>query len=177
MNVLVAFASTEGQTQKIAHHIDAQLEAQGHTCTLDDCETSSATPDLGAFDAVIVAGSVHQQRHQRAISGFVETHLADLEKKPSGFISVSLSAALVDGQLEAQKYITEFSEETGWTPQHVHMAAGAIRFIEYDFFKTFTIQHIVMKGHDMPDKSAGNPEFTDWEALDAFVAEVLETAA
>lgn len=177
MDILIAFGSTEGHTRKIAHHINTTVQKDGHSCTLHDCGTPDTAPDPMEFDAIIVAGSVHQERHQTGVVDYVKTNLFALDAKPSTFISVSLSASLEDGKAEAQKYVDQFIEDTGWKPRDSHLAAGAIRFLEYDFFKRFTIQYMVLKGGNMPDQSAGNPEYTDWNALDAHVNALLERAA
>ena len=169
MNILIAFGSTEGQTRKIVHHINTSLEGSQHSFTMFDCAGSEPELDINSFDAFIVAGSVHQEAHQPYLVDFVKDNLAVLDAKPGAFISVSLSISLPDGRGEAEKYVDEFVKETGWEPQEIHLAAGAIRFLEYDFFKRFTVEHMVLQGKKMPDKSSGNPEYTNWNALDKFV--------
>lgn len=176
MNVLIAFGSTEGQTRKIAHHIEATLAAANHTVTLTDCSETSKTPSLSAFDAVIVAASVHNKRHQDSVNSFAFVERTHLEAMPSAFISVSLSIIAKDGEEEAQQYIDDFAVETGWTPKAIHLAAGAVRYLEYDFFKEFTVKQLVLDGEEIPDKAAGNPEYTDWNALDRFVKSFIDSA-
>jgi len=153
------------------------VEKAGHSCHLHDCADVHNAPDPGDFQAVIVAGSVHQRRHQEKVADFVKSHLRTLKALPGAFVSVSLSIIMDDGRDEAESYVTDFTAETGWYPQHVHMAAGAIRYLEYDFFKEFTLQHIVFKGKKaLPPKEHGNPVLTDWDALAAFVDGFLEQA-
>jgi len=65
----------------------------------------------------------------------------------------------------------------GWEPQKTYLAAGAVRSLEYDFFQRFTVEHMVLKDKNMGEKLEGNPEFTDWDELDAFVKDFLESAA
>ncbi|MGI9350931.1 MAG: flavodoxin domain-containing protein [Rhizobiaceae bacterium] len=173
MKILIAFGSTEGHTRKIAHHINTFNQENSHSSEIIECGSADKKPDVASFDAIIVAGSVHQQVHQQSVVDFVKENLSVLKSKPSGFISVSLSVSLEEGQEEAKEYVKDFAKETGWQPEHVHMAGGAIRSLEYDYFKRFTVEHIVLKGNKMPEKSAGNPEFTDWDALDRFVIELL----
>ena len=176
MNILIAFGSTEGHTSKIAHHINALVQAKGHSSMIYDCGSMEQKSDLSSYDGIIVAGSVHQEVHQPSVVNFVKENLTALKSNPTAFVSVSLQASLENGKVEAERYVDKFLKETNWQPQNTHMAAGAIRFLEYDFFKRFTIEHMVLKGKEMPDKSAGNPEYTDWDALDAFVEAFLESA-
>ena len=175
MNILIAYGSTEGHTRKIAHHMEKLAEKNGLQATVIDCGSLSEKPDLGTFDAFILAGSVHNGEHQSALATFVKDHLDLLNEKPAAFVSVSLSASFEDSKDEAQNYVTGFLEETNWQPQAVHLAEGAIRYLEYDFFKKFTIKYMVLKGKDMPDPSAGNPEYTDWAALEDFVVNFVAT--
>jgi len=178
MNVLIAYGSVEGQTKKIARHIRATVEQAGHACKIHDCADADTVPDLGEFDAVILAGSIHQRKHEPKMTGFAQAHADRLAALPSALVSVSLIITTDDGREEAEGYVAGFAAETGWTPGHVHLAAGAVRYLEYDFFKEFTIKEIVYKGHkDMPAKDGSNPEFTDWAALAAFVEAFLEEAA
>ena len=177
MKILIAFGSTEGHTREIVQRMKALIREKGHEVSAYDCGSRDEMPDLGKFDAFFVAGSVHQRTHQPFVSAFVKDNLSALSVKPSAFISVSLSIALEGGRSEAESYVTDFLADTGWKPTETHMAAGAIRFLEYDFFKRFTIEHIVLGGKKaMPDKSAGNPEYTDWDALSAFVSNFVDGA-
>jgi menaquinone-dependent protoporphyrinogen oxidase len=173
MKVLVAFGTTEGQTRQIARRICSTVEDLGHSCNLYDCGGDGAAPAISDFDAVIVAASVHQRQHQKTVADFVRNRVAELQAIPNAFVSVSLSITVDEGREEAESYITGFAEDTGWTPAHVHMAAGAIRYLEYDFLKEFTIRHIVYKGKTPMPPKGSNPEFTDWDALDSFVRSSL----
>ena len=177
MNVLIAFGSTEGQTRKIARHIETSLQAAGHSVTLLDCSESRQAPPVSSFDAAIVAGSVHNKRHQDSVVGFAYAERDGLASIPSAFISVSLSIIAKDGETEAREYVHDFIAETEWSPRETHLAAGAVRYLEYDFFKEFTVKQLVLEDEAVPDKSEGNPEYTDWAALDAFVGSFLKGAA
>jgi len=168
MKILIAFATTEGQTRKIAHRISATLVAAGHETVVYDCQAGEPVSKIESFDAFVVAGSVHQKLHQQAIHDFSVENCALLQVKPSAFVSVSLSITFPEGQSEAEEYVADFARDTGWVAEHVHLAAGAVRYLEYDFYKKLTIQHVVLKGREMPEAN-GNPEFTDWKALDAFL--------
>ena len=53
--VLISFATTEGQTRKIAERISANLRERGYEAKLYDTAVRRGVPEVGAFDAVIVA--------------------------------------------------------------------------------------------------------------------------
>jgi menaquinone-dependent protoporphyrinogen oxidase len=176
MKVLVAFGTTEGQTQKIAKHVAEKVLESGHEVELYDCSRRLRGHEFGTIDATIVAASVHQKDHQESVVAFATAHQKELDAKPSAFISVSLSAAFEDGKKDASGYAERFVEATGWQPAFTHLAAGALKYSEYDFFKEQIIRHIVMAGRQIPpDQKDG--EFTDWAALDSFIAEFLQSAS
>jgi menaquinone-dependent protoporphyrinogen oxidase len=60
--------------------------------------------------------------------------LPELQRRPTLFLSVSLSAAFPDGMLEAQSYVNDFLVNTGWKPTQSLLIAGALRYDEYDYF-------------------------------------------
>ncbi len=71
MNVLMVYGTTEGHTRKIAERVGARLQEQRHTVEIRNAETLKPSFDPGTFDAVVVAASVHQDRHQEPVSDFV----------------------------------------------------------------------------------------------------------
>ena len=145
MKILIAYGTSEGQTRKIANAVAARVHELGHDAHLFDT-ASLENMHVGSYDKIIVAGSVHQQRHQEFVEVFVMASLAELQKRPTLFLSVSLSAAFSDGMLEAQSYVDEFLVSTGWKPTQSLLIAGACDMTEYDYFKAQIIEHVVLKG-------------------------------
>ena len=164
MRILVAYATTEGQTRKIAERVVAQVREFGHDAELFDTARSPIGLNVDSIDKVIVAGSVHQRQHQETVAMFVSANLAQLQTKPTMFLSISVSAAFKEGVPEAQSYVDEFLAYTGWQPTQTLLTAGALRYDEYDYFKEQIIEHVVLKGHDV-EGPKGDHEFTDWEVL------------
>lgn len=176
MNVLIVYGTTEGQTRKVAEHVAKDVSDRGHSVELHEAEELDANVDLNDFQAVVLAGSVHQEQHQKAVKNFATAHSEQLDSRPSAFISVSLSAALEETRPEAQRYVDQFVELTGWQPRMTLLLGGAVRFTEYDYFQEQVVKFIVMK-RGLAAEDGGDREFTDWSALDAFVDEFLERAA
>ena len=163
MRILIAYGTSEGQTRKIANTIAARVHELGHDAHLFDT-ASLEKRHVGSYDKVIVAGSVHQQRHQEFVEVFVMTSLPELKERPTLFLSVSLSAAFPDGMFEAQSYVDEFLVSTGWKPTQSLLIAGALRYDEYDYFKAQIIEHVVLKCREV-EGAKGDYEFTDWDTL------------
>jgi menaquinone-dependent protoporphyrinogen oxidase len=176
MNVLIAFGTTEGQTRKIARHMAQSMQDAGHSVELHDCSGRAASPSVGDFDVVVLAASVHHRRYQTAFYSFVQSNLTALQSKPVAFVSVSLSVTLASGEAEAREYVDDFISETGLSPAAVHLAEGAVRYFQYGSSEELTIDLLVFKGQKKMPKRESNPEYTDWQALDAFAASFLEDA-
>lgn len=170
MNFLIVYGTSEGHTRKICEHIAERLTAGGHSAALRDSAKPLADVKPADFDAVIVAGSVHQKQHHEALKLFAAAHREQLAEMPTFFISVSLSAAFERGRDEAESYVTEFVNQTGWSPGHSLVVAGALRFSEYDYFMQQIVEHVVMRDHELGEKT-NDYDFTDWAALDAAMDE------
>jgi len=175
MKVLIAYATTEGHTRKIAETVTDQVSSLGHSAKLHDAMRKRETVHAGDHDAFIVAGSVHQERHQREIEAFVASCLKELSEKPSMFISVSLAAAFPEKAADAAKYISRFQSETGWKPDVSLTVAGAVKSEEYDYFQQQILEHVVLKD-DLTHRAGQNQDFTNWQALsrviESFITDV-----
>lgn len=177
MKFLIVYGTTEGQTRKIVQAIVKQLENRGHEAKAFDSDRRMADLEITTFDAAILAGSVHEQRHQETFTNFVIAHRQQLRELPTLLISVSLSIAFKDGRSEAQRYVDNFQAYTEFNPKRVSLVAGALRYKEYDYFMSQIIEHVVLGDREQIREDR---EFTDWTALesdvDAFVDLVAGTA-
>lgn len=174
MYLIIAYATTDGQTRKIARFAADRLAASGHSVELLNVEDTEGV-DLGRFDGAILAGSLHLGSYQKALGRFATAARAELALMPTLFLAVSLAAAGKDAEDWAglRKCVANFETETGWTPGRLEHVAGAFRFSEYDFFRSWAMRRIAdQKGETVePGK---DKEYTDWSALadvlDAWVA-------
>lgn len=176
MHLLIAYATTDGQTRKIARFAADRLAGQGHAVELLNVEDAEGL-DLSRFDGAILAGSLHAGGYQKTLARFARDAAVELALMPTIFLAVSLSAAGNDPEDWAglRRCLAEFEADTGWTPGRVEHVAGAFRFSEYDFFRAWAMRRIAdQKGEAVePGKDR---EYTDWAALiltlDAWVAEM-----
>lgn len=177
MRVLVVYATTEGQTRKIAERIAQRLAETGHAPTRVDATEAGPAADPADFDVTILAGSLHAGRYQAALVDYVRRHAAALDARPSAFVSVSLSAAGDDPHdwSGLAQCVETFRHETGWSAPRLHHAAGAFRFTHYDFLKSWAMRFIAYRRGESVDPHV-DTEYTDWAALDAFVDETVAGA-
>ncbi len=173
MKVLIVYATTEGQTQKIAEKIADQVRKLGHVVEVVDIGHKRQDIRLDDFDAVILAASVHQHAHQEEIDIFVSASRAILSAKRTMFLSVSLAAAFEEGRVEAQECIAKFIEQTGWMPNVSLPVAGALRNESYDYFQQQILEYVVLKNRDLGSLRRDH-EFTDWKELASAVEAFLK---
>ncbi|MFD3191096.1 flavodoxin domain-containing protein [Sedimentitalea sp. HM32M-2] len=165
MRILICYATTEGQTRKICRFCADQLFALGHAVEL--LAVTDAEPlELATCDAAILAGSVHGGRLQSELAGFATAHGAALNTLPTMFLQVSLAAAGKDpgDWHELRRIAAGFCDDTGWRPDAIHHVAGAFRFSQYDFVKSWAMRWIASQRDQDVDPHA-DAEYTDWAAL------------
>lgn len=177
MHVVVLFATVEGQTRKVARNIAGTIQSLGHDVTVFDAADIEDV-DLNTSDAIIVAAPVHAGRYPSAIAHWIKIHAAALSDIPSAFVSLSLAKASVfpEEHLEIEEIAEAFLRDAGWKPKVVHHAAGALRYLEYDFFKRLLMRQFAKKEGGPLDTSKDH-EFTDWDELSEFVDVFLHKAA
>lgn len=168
--ILIPYGTSEGQTARIADYISDVLQAHGHQAdTLDLKHADHDLPD--GYDAVIVGASVHAGKHEGYVADFVRRNLPALQNLPAALFSVSLSA---HGDPEdAEKYVAEFEDSTGWRPDKVAMFGGALLYTQYGFLKRMMMKKIV-SSQGSPDTDTGRDYiYTEWDGVRRFAEEFL----
>lgn len=169
---LILYGTGEGQTAKIAERIAATISERGHETRTIDVRDRPGSFTLDVYDAVIVGASIHVGKHQDEVRDFVTDNQDAISGMPTALFQVSLSSANEEKREEAAGYVESFITETKWHPDRIGQFGGALRFSEYGFLK-----HLMMKriAKDLlTEARAPNEdiEFTDWDAVDAFAADV-----
>jgi menaquinone-dependent protoporphyrinogen oxidase len=168
MKILIVYATTDGQTRKIARYAADRLADSGAAVELLAAEDAGGI-DLGRFDGAILAGSLHIGGFQKALAAFARENAAALAGLPSLFLPVSLSAAGEDpSDWEGLRAcVDRFRSETGWTPGRTEHVAGAFRFAGYDFFRAWAMRWIARQKGEAEAAVGEDKEYTDWPALGA----------
>ncbi|WP_420334720.1 flavodoxin domain-containing protein [Roseibium sp.] len=170
VNFLIAYATTEGQTDKIARYMAAALTEDGHEVRFHNVSDLSGGLTVTDYDKVIVAGSVHSGKHQPDLELFAFANRERLNQVPGLLVSVSLAAAFPDTLNEARGYVDTLLEATHWKPAQVILIAGAVKPGNYDWFEKSALLEGDLAGHLNEDLQETR-EFTDWGALKQQVAE------
>jgi menaquinone-dependent protoporphyrinogen oxidase len=164
--VLIPYGTTEGQTARIAAVIADALRDRGHEVHPVDIKSLGDTiPD--GYDAAIIGASIHMGKHDKHVVEFVQKNLDTLARLPSAFFSVSLAAH--GDPLEAEGYVDQFEDETGWRPDKVAMFGGALMYTQYGFIKRHMMKKIAQDkpGHLGVDLSR-DYVYTEWDAVKRF---------
>lgn len=174
MTILILYATTEGQTRKIARRAADHLTLSGRSVALLHVDDADGI-DLAAYDSAILAASVHGGSYQPQFTRFVARERGRLAGLKHVFISVSLSAASDEDEDREgiAAVVAHMTRDTGWAPQTVWHVAGAFRFTRYDFLKSWALRWIAARRDPRVDHR-GDTEYTDWQRLyddlDAWVA-------
>jgi len=172
--VPVFFATSEGQTRRIAQRIATVL----HDLGLEACVIDVAGPHASAVDwthvrGAVVGASLHIGKHQKAAERFVKAHAVDLTRVPSAFFSVSLSAASKNvNEVEAAKKLAKaFPAACGWMPARIVSVAGRLAYSEYGFFIRWVIKRIAKK-EGAPTDTSRDYELTNWDEVNALARDM-----
>ncbi|TMQ04312.1 MAG: protoporphyrinogen oxidase [Deltaproteobacteria bacterium] len=171
--ILVAYASTHGQTRKIAELIAAQLRLAGHEVDLADAAVE--LPPVEDYDAVVVGSRVQFGAHARPIVDYIRDNRDELAAIPSYFFSVSMSA--VSAAADPEGYLEKLFTITGWRPRAAIAFAGGLPYRSYNFLLRFVMKRINRHhGGDAADTSRDH-EYTDWSAVGRFAADIARDLA
>jgi menaquinone-dependent protoporphyrinogen oxidase len=174
--ILIAYATSYGQTAKIAGRMADLLMASGDSVTLVNAGNHPRDFHAGEFDGVIIGGSIIGGRHQRALVRFVRNHRAVLNALPSAFFSVSGSAAsrLETERAKAQQFVDQFLALTGWHPDHTETIGGAMAYTKYNPFLRWLVKR-TSKAAGGPTDTSRDHELTDWSQVERFVKAFIHT--
>jgi menaquinone-dependent protoporphyrinogen oxidase len=165
--VPVFYATTEGQTRRIAERFAAQLRE----LALDSRAIAIESADAEAVDwtrvrGACLAASLHRQHHQPEAAAFAARHHHQLSNVPSMFVSVSLSAASKNENEKraAVKLAEAFPLEAGWTPWKVAAVGGRLAYTQYNWIVRWMMRRIALKEGASGDTSRDH-EYTNWDEI------------
>lgn len=166
--VPVFYATSEGQTRRIAERIAGQIRKHG----LDSRTVPIGSADASQIDWAQVRGtaigaSLHLQRHQQEAVAFARAESQRLSAIPSLFFSVSLAAASTRAsEVEAARRLAQqFATDTGWRPFRVATVAGRLAYTQYNWFVRLLMRRIAVKEGGSSDTTRDH-EYTDWKQVE-----------
>ena len=174
-SIYIPYSTGEGQTARIAQYIADVMRAQGHEARAADItQSDGSVPD--GYDGVVVGASIHMGKHDKHAVEFVRNNRTVLEQLPSALFSVSL-AAHGDTE-EAERYVEEFEQGTGWRPASVALFGGALLYTQYGFLKRHMMKRIVSgKPGDLGTDMSRDYVYTEWDGVKLFAEHFLDGVA
>ena len=174
MNILILFATKEGQTEKIAHFIAEVIRHHGHEAITQLGEQLPKDFSTDRFDAAIIGGSIHMGKFPGYLKKFVAEHANWLNQIPSAFFTVCMAINSVNEkeQIDARSYGQNFVKDTRWQPTLMETFAGAVKYTQYGFF-TKKIMQIISKKEGGRTDTSQDHEYTDWDAVTRFTEQFL----
>jgi menaquinone-dependent protoporphyrinogen oxidase len=164
--ILVVYGTTEGQTARIADVVADTLRAAGHAAEAVDV-TSLGDSLPRDYDGVVVGASIHMGKHDKHVVQLVQKNLDLLERLPSAFFSVSLAAH--GDAAEAEGYVEQFEQETGWRPDKVARFGGALLYTQYGFVKRHLMKKIARdKPGNLGTDVSRDYVYTEWDGVKRF---------
>jgi menaquinone-dependent protoporphyrinogen oxidase len=170
-SVLVVYGTTDGHTARVAGSLATTLRHEG--CLVDLTEATDAMlVSPRAYDAVIVAASLHAGGYQKPVMRWVRHNSRDLAGRPTAFVSVCLAVLENSPKTRHQidRILMEFQYSVRWSPDEVKIVAGALPYTRYGWLKKRVMRRIVRKAGGDTDITR-DFEYTDWNDLGSFVRE------
>jgi menaquinone-dependent protoporphyrinogen oxidase len=182
--IAVVFATHHGHTRVIAEHIADACKARGHEVTLTDLSRGQVAA-LDRCDAALLISPIHIEKHDPKLVALARSERSRLDAIPSALVTISLTqtaaqdpsrspADRAQATAALDKVVERFVADSGWRPREVCRVAGRLAYREYGFFTRFVMRRISKKSGGSTDTSR-NHEYTDWGALNRFVASFLDS--
>ncbi|WP_423184566.1 flavodoxin domain-containing protein [Arthrobacter sp. NyZ413] len=164
--IFITYGTSEGQTAKIADVIADVLRHLGHEVTVREvAETGNRMP--AGYDGAVIGAPVHLGKHDKHVIDFVNGNLDILRGLASAFFSVSLAAH--GDPADAQRYLEQFEDETGWRPNRVGVFAGALPYTHYGIIKRYVMKAIAgSKPGDLGRDISRDYVYTEWDDVRKF---------
>lgn len=166
--ILVVYASSWGQTRKVADAIAKQLRGRGHDVEVADAFERRPPPPDG-FDGVVIGSRVQMSRHAKPIIKYITRHRDQLTTRVTAFFSVNMAAFDVEAGDDPEGYLAATVAATGWRPRHLVAFAGGLPYRRYGWFLRLIMKRINARHHGAETTdTTRDHEFTNWDAVREF---------
>ena len=169
--ILIVYATTDGQTLRICQRIQAIVEQGGHSVTLVAVQEAGSCA-LESFDSIVIGASIRYGKHHPRVIAFVNRNARILDSKANAFFSVNVVARKPEkNKPETNPYLQKFLRQIVWKPKCLAVFAGKLNYPSYRFFDRTMIRFIMWmtKG---PTDTRNIYEFTDWRQVEDFGRQV-----
>lgn len=136
--IAVIFATSDGQTHKIAGNIAALLQERGVDVDVVNGHVMQPDFPFDEYDGIILGGSIHTGEDAARLEEVIVNQCDAWEDMPTAFFAVSpthsgVSAA--ESEEDADDYIEDVLHYSGWMPAYIGLFTGGLRYVQYGFVK------------------------------------------
>lgn len=166
-DIPVFYATTHGQTRRIAERLVALFHEKGLTSRAIDVATSDAgCVDWPRVQVAVVGASLHARKHQRSVRAFCDQYAPELNAGPSVFFSVSLAAGSdrAEERDEALRIARDFTTAVEWRADEIVCLAGRLAYTRYGWLTRFIMTRIARR-HGQPTDTSKDYEYTNWDEV------------
>lgn len=173
--ILILYATSYGQTAKIANRMAQVLRGSGYAVTVVDARESGGRIRLETFDGVIIGASLIARGLQPSVDQFVQAHVDTLNRIPTLFFQVSASAGSSkrEGRDAARRLLERYLSSTGFRPDLSASIAGAINYTRYNPFLRWYMKRASRLNGGSTDTSRDH-EYTDWGQVEQLAHDFVE---
>ncbi|MFO8059355.1 MAG: flavodoxin domain-containing protein [Bacillota bacterium] len=140
MKTLIAYASTRGCTREAAELLQDHLDG----AVMADLR-KSPRPDLGAFDTVVVGGSIRMGRIQRQVTDFCRANIDALQKKRLGLYI----CCMAEGEDAEDEFETAYPEELRESAVAKGLFGGQFIFSKMNFIERIIVKKAAKVSEDV----------------------------
>jgi len=168
MKLLIAHATTDGMTARVAERIAEVVRITGSTADVVDAAVLPRQLEPSQYDGILVGASMHVQGYQRSAKRFVRRYHDALRSRPSGFFSVCLSILSKNSEerCESRRIAESFPTRLGWKPDVLEVVAGALMFSRYGVLRRMAMTQIAKEMGSVD--TTRDTIFTDWDSVERF---------
>lgn len=177
-NILLLYASLEGQTAKIAARLRDHLVDAGAAVTLANVTDAAAMQgiDPAAFDMLVFGASIHVGKIEKPMANYINSHSAVIgSRKRSLFIVLMAAATEDDERREASLAVVRrnVTSRLHVPFDDIEMIAGAVKYTQYNWFIKWVMKSIAKKEGGSTDTSRDH-EYTDWRQVAEYARRLVK---
>ncbi len=175
--VLIFYATREGQTEKVALTLARHLADLGAAATTHNLRDNVITFDPQQADLLLFGASMHAGGLESELVKFINDHASIIAQQPRAFFLVLLSAATVDRTLREKSLDDAQNKVQQQLSLHfddMEYIAGALSYSKYSRPVRWIMQRIARQHGENTDTHR-DYEYTDWAKVKAYAEKLNNT--
>jgi menaquinone-dependent protoporphyrinogen oxidase len=172
---LIIYGTREGQTAKIAEAIGDVVRQHGKQIDIYDAKKVPTTFQFEGYNGTLIGSSIHAGQWSSPAIHFARRYKTQLDKIPSAFFSVSMTAGSPnpDERAKLEPYVQKVFIKSGWHPETVENFAGSLAYTKYGYFTRWLMQCIA-RSHGQSADTSHDVEFTNWDQVRNFAEDFVK---